>query len=447
VTDFDPRTKKSSLGRRFGLVLAGVLLLSLLASFGVHMSGRWRFAQAAEQFVSELPGSRLELSTSALATLVVSLAPPVPDPSDNAARWLTAGGKAMVLNADEDTQLRSGLASASTASWSAPQEAKARDMVQRNRGGLDTMQRAVACVGSSFEIDYSDLVDAEIPNLLELLIAGFLVNLDARLAFADGDPAAGFAALNVLARLTDSLRREPPLIFSLIAHVTEKLLLQGITEVLTSEQPWATQPQRVEQLRQLLPHDDLLAVSRKIVALDAAVTSLAKLQGWAELPLVESEPRWHTFFYGHRRAAAALDVGRQAVALVDQPYALHPERFSTHGNRASASHNLESAYRRSITKSQLAMSQRQLVLSALEVRTRGLRDGAYPTACEQSSVAAAADPYFGRGLSCELDLDGSFRLVFPGAGEVIEQDGLEKSWWILGVVLPPIAGVGLSDSR
>ncbi len=449
MTDLDPRATQANPARYLGLTLAGLLLLGLIVSLGIHLRGRASYSQAAEQFASELADQQLDFSAAGLPAQLASLAPPVPGPSDNAARWLVAGAKALVLDADF-TSFRRQLSATPTARWTEQQAAQAEDLVDRNRGGLDTLRRAVPCAGSSYQLDYEDLIDAEIPNLIELLNAGHLVNIDARLALAKGDLAAGLVALDILARLTDSLRRETILIFSLIAHVTERLLLQGIAEVLSSEQSWAADPQLVERLQQRLPQDDLLAVGRKMVALDAAVTSLATLQGRAEMPQAEGDSSWRIFFSGHRRAAGLLDSGRVAVGLVDQPYALSPEHFLAGGNRGSASHGLESAYRGTIAKSQLAMSQRQLIGAALEVRGQGLSQGAYGAGCQGLNAFQATDPYVGQPLVCRLESDRSFHLEVPGAAEVVEKAGYLGSFWVLELDLPPIVEVAeavLQQSR
>ncbi len=425
-----------SIMRRAGLLGAALILLFLIVSLSIHLTGRAQFQRAAAAFDGELGSEVPDVSPLGLRAQVASFTPPAVAELENAARWLIAGAQAMVWGQDEIPSARE-LGRTPTTQWTAEQMSFARELVTRNRGGLEILQRATPLTASSYGVAYEDFIDAEIPNLVELLNAGYVVNLDSRLAFADGDVAHGLAALDTLAQLTDTLRRETMLIFVLVAHATEKLLLQGVSEVLISTQPWAADPRVLEHLQGLLPTVDLVAVSRRIIALDAAVVSVAALEGRADLFHTNNDSRWRAYYRGHREAAGYLDQGRQVAALVAEPYALIRQRFlSPSGDPLP--HNLGSAYRNAVSKGQAVLSQRRLVTAAVAMRRQGLEQGAYPDSCPDLEGLDSPDLFVGQPLVCRAQSDRSAHLEIPGAAELTGEVTPWPSLWILEIDLPAL---------
>ena len=423
----------SGRGRRAILILAGLVLLALLASLVVHLTGRARYAKAVEQFQAALGSEVPDASEEGLRVQLVGLAPPTPPELENAARWLVAGGEGMVW-AEDDIQDARELSRVPTDRWSEEQKAFVRELAERNRGSLVTMHRATPLAGSSFGLDYEDIMHVEIPNLLNLLHAAHLLHLDARLALAEGDAERGLASLDTLARLNDSLRRETILIFSLIAHVVEKLLLQGIADVLESSEPWATDPEVLNRLEDMLPTDELLAFSRRIIALDAAVISVAALEGNQEILPELTESPLRIYYLGHRQAAGYLDVGRANATLVDEPYAELRKRIPP--DEDGSPNDLGPAYRNAVAKGQAAVSQRRLVAAAVEVRRAGLEQGSYPSPCPAFEALETPDPFVGRPLVCEPRDDGSLHLGIPGGAELMAEIARRESLWVTEIDLP-----------
>lgn len=426
------RVPRSSIVRRMGLILAGALILVLLASLVVHLVGRSQYAAAVDRFEDELGDVIPSLETGALLTEIATYAPdPVAEP-ENAAKYLVAGGGA-VLWAEGDLETIQSLLVIPTAEWSQKHREQVRRLVERNRTGLDLMARAVPLSGADFEMSYDDLVHLEVPNLLRLLRAGLLLDLEARLAFAEGEPEKGLKALTTLERLNRSLRQEHVLIFSLVAHVTEKVMLQGITDVLGSTEPWAVELGTLDRLEALLPEDDLLAFTRKVIALDAAVVSTGIREGWPE-EVIDREPQaWLSrYLHGHREAAAFLDEGRVSASLVGQSYALVQEDFA-----GDPEVDELAAYRNAVAKGQLALSQRQMVRTALELRRRGVERGAYSDPCPDLGTLSEHDPFVGQPLRCEVRPDGSLRLEIPGAGPLADElTPRPGTLWLVDLELP-----------
>ncbi len=421
--------------RRLGLLFAGVLVLVLLGSLAFHLQGRALYRDASNRFVSELGTEVPNLSPDAQLAQIAGFAPPPVAEAENAARWLVAGAQGLVWDRDEIRAVKD-LARMPTSQWTTDQWVWVRDLVERNSGGLETLHRAVPLAGSHYGVAYDDILRSEIPNLIELMNAAHLVRLEGRLAFSEGEAEVGFEAIATLARLTESLRAETMLIFSLIGHVTEKLQLHGISEVLMSSEPWATSRETLVRLKRLMPSQDLLAFTRKIVALDAAVTAVAAIEGRDELWINASPSRLQVYYRGYRRAADYLDVGRERAALVYVPYASDKARFAS--PVVKPPHALGGAYRSAVTKGQLAMSLRRLVAGALELRRIGLDEGIYPETCEGLATLAVSDPFVDQPLACQRLGDGSFHLEIPGIKALIDEMDLPSKDWLTELTLSPV---------
>lgn len=426
---------RSSIRRRFGLGLAVLVIVGLLASLVTHLLGRARYAEAAERFEEELGAEVSRVEPAAVLAQIATFAPEAVPDVENAAQYLMAGAQAIVWGEGEMDLVRA-LLRTPTGQWTPGDEERLRSMIERNRGGLETMARAIPLEGSDYGIDYGNVPDIEVPNLLSLMNAGLVLGLEARVAFADGDPERGMAALETLARLNHSLRREALLISFLIAHVTEKTLLRGVTEVLASSEPWARDPEILERLGEILPEEDLLALGRKIIAIDAAVVSAATLEGWADKFFDGAPEPWLSrYLTGHRRAADYLDLGRAAASTSHQPQTLLHEDI--HGAAdPETPEGLGSAYRKAVAKGQLAMSQRRLVATALELRRLGLERGAYPDPCPDLATLREPDPFVGEPLRCEPRADGSLELRVPAASSLVKSLSLHETFWVLAIDLP-----------
>ena len=435
-SDTPSHASRRSRGRLVLLLSAGLLLLFLLVSLGTHLTGRSRFASAAEAFKSALGDEVPDLSKEGLRAQVAAFAPePVDDP-ENAARWLIAGAQAIVW-AEGEVQKVKELCRMPTSQWTSGQTVFAREFVARNEASLTTLHRATPLAASSYGIAYEDFIAGEIPDLIGLLRAAYLLTLDSRLALVDGDVEQGLASLDTVARLTDTLRQETLLIFVLIAHATEKLVLHGISEVLSTPEPSAASPEVLAHLERLIPVVDLLAAGKRIIALDAAVVSVGALEGRSDLWTEASRSRWRAYYRGHRRAAESLDAGRQVASLVDQSYAQARERFLS-GSDHSRLEDLGPAYRNAFAKGQAIMSQRRLVAAALEMRRLGITQGAYPSSCPVLEILDTPDPLVGKPLVCQAGPDGTVHLEIPGVAELTHEITPGPSLWILKVDLPAL---------
>ena len=433
---------------KLGLVASGLVLLALVVSLLIHLESRARFEKARQRFVLDLAAEVPSLDPLALRAQVASLEPDAVPEDENAARWFLSGAEALVLSREEVRQIKA-LAPQTTASWDEEQSRLARELVERNLPALELLHRARSHPKSHYGVTYKDFIDAEIPNLLGLLDASFLLLTEARLAFDAGDTEAGLAVLETMAHLTETLRRETLLIFQLIAHVTEKLQLQGISDLLTSDAPWIGNQEFLDRLETVISKVDLLPLGRTLVSLDSAIASAAAREGRTDLWSPDSTSRWVAYYLGHRRAAAYLDHGRRAAAIAFEPFGLLPDReLNVSLDPSQDPEDLRRIYLSSLAKGQLALSQRQLVSSALALRRWGLEHPAYPEVCPNVQGLSIPDPLAGHPLLCELRQGGGLRLSIVNgpqlAAEVVVSPTVH---WILSLDLPAPTAPPEDDSE
>ena len=420
------RPRRSRL-RRLGLGLGALLLLALVVSLVMHLTGRSKYAASVAAFQEVLGDVVPDPRPAALMAQIASYAPePVAD-VDNAARYLVAGAEAVVWGEGEYDVVRE-LAAMPVADWAVEQRQILTRVLDRNRGALDTMSSAVPLPDHDFGLDYDDIMNVEVPDLLGQLRAGVLLSLEGRLALTEGDLDLGFEALDNLDRMSRALREEEVLIFSLVAHVTERMALHAIVEILESDEAWARDPEVLARAESWLLDDDLATYTREVVALDSAVLSYSMLLGhpeeFLERPALSKLSR---YLVGHRYAGHFLDQGRQTAVLVEKPFGTHREIYDAPAPEGVSGMILGN-YRNAVAKAQAALSQRQLVRNAIALRRAGLDRGSYLGAC--AGVTGQPDPFLGEPPTCEIDADGSLRLELVGAREMIEEisPGPRTSW-------------------
>lgn len=327
--------------------------------------------------------------------------------------------------------------------WTPTQQTSAQQLIEHNIHGLETLHKAVEMPLGSFNLDYSDFFDPEIPDLLGLLKASYLLNLEARQTFASGDTEGGFLALETLARMTQSLRDEPILIFSLIAHATERLFLHAVVEALMVDEIWAASPQMFDRLERLIPSFDVLAASQHLVALDSVIVALITLEGRREPWTQETFP-FYAYYFGHSQAAEYLDFGQEIADLTYIPFGTSREDSSPwRGDLQSL--KLASDYRDATAKSQLQAGQRDLVTAAMAMRRLGIERGGYPSTCPPLEVLTSNNPFTGTPLHCASRDDGTLFLAMPEADKLTQEIFLYPAPWILQIELPAIVALAPAD--
>ncbi len=407
--------------RRVGLAAAVLTVVALSASLALHLYGRARFKTAAGAY-EELIGEKPVVDFSRFER-------PMPPEHANAAEWLQAGSEALIWSQAEQQLIREA-AHLPRTQWTSEHEEQIPALLERNRGALATLHQAADLDESNYGLLYRHGVGLQIPFLLNQLAAAFLLNVEARLAFASGDPESGLLAARTLARLTTALDGEQAYIFSLIAIVCEKMLVGVMLETVRSPESWATDPTLLGELAATLPKRDPLARAKELTAVDAAALAAAAQFGYRESGTGPIRPAWSLrYLLGHWRAAELLTVARQVVALVEEPYPSARERLVAIPKPRLLSRwpvfDLDQGYLESMfngaAKHQKIAAQRQLASTAVALRQLGLERGDYPATRPLLAGLEAPDPLTGRPLVYQRYDDGSSRIALDGSVELARE--------------------------
>ncbi|MCP4573632.1 MAG: hypothetical protein GY838_14835 [bacterium] len=415
--------------RRGGIAGAVLLLVVLIASLALHLYGRVRFARAEAGFEAEVGSLDFAHVES----------PQLPD-EENAATWLVAGAAAIVLSND-DRQLIHDAVNTAHAEWDREQEETLRALVERNRGGLETLHQAASCEQSDYGIVLPDgRVSVRVPDLLRLLAAAKLLHVEARLAFADEDIARGLVVTQTLSRLSTSLTGEHTVIAPLVGNAVETWLDGVVAEVVGSAAAWAAKPTLLAELEAMLPRDDPLATTRRFLIEAAWVESSVVRLGWRLGDGDEPRSGIYRYLFGNLAGAEILEAVRRQVELVGVPYGSAPERFDP-GPSPLQSHkrhaHVVTPFSKAVAKFQSTASQRQLIRAAIALRRMGIARGSYPR--ERPSIAELDEPdaFTGRLMVYGPRDDGSLWLEFEGAAELDRSLRERPIMPVFAVVLPP----------
>jgi hypothetical protein len=390
--------------RRVGVALALLLVLALVASLAFALYGNWRTKRATERFEAVL-------GPPDLARFIRSEVPE----ADNAATWLAAGAGAIVLSGDQREFM--GPRERAGAPWSAGEIALASRIVEDNAPALELLRRAAACKASSYSLDYLQGPDIELPPILELLRAGSVLWIDARLALAAGDVSRLRTDLETLDRLADSLARESLLVTAIVAQAIDRYYLDLVHRLVIGgsepqdlladvEAVLAGRDRQADYLRSLAAEGSLLF---SLPAVKVPVADGVRPPNWLTVQLYR--------LAGPLLTAALVDEFSAIGELVAKPW---PEVVATSQER------LERGFPRSfavtlypnlidsIGKLKAGESARQLALEAIRQRRALMTDGAYRPAGEVPLI----DPYSGRQVRAEHRSDGMLVLEAPGALEL-----------------------------
>lgn len=346
--------------------------------------------------------------------------PAIPD-ADNAAAWLQAGSGA-VKRSDEERQAVAEANLVPYEMWSPKLRAAVRESLDRHRGGLETLHMAAGLERSSYGIDYSKGVQARLPDLLDLLDAARLLELEARVALADGREQQTLTALATMTSLSRSLGEESTLITALVSIACERMQLTAAAEVAASGQPWVAGD--LDQLEHTVSDADGATMIGRVFDAWAAVME-QHLNG---LPLDATSDRGQleASLGGVTRAVVA-DTRAELLRRLATPYGRDPAGLTasapgtllgTHQDDVGADMD---GFTKAIGRLQSIQAQRQLVRAAIAMRREALEHGAYPAQRPAIGDLTGPDPFTGRRLLFQPQPDGSLVLALDGGVELLEQ--------------------------
>jgi len=237
---------------RWSALRAGTLVITAaLLSLAIHAYGAHRLGNARENFDSRW-GHLTQIKPP----------PSVPD-RENSARWLVAGGNAIVCSM-EDQKFYSELSGKPTSGWTEVQTERARWILHEQQDALRILLRTGSF--DTFNMGY----DGFRANYDEIHFLGIvkglrLLTLEARLAWSEDRIDDSLAALNAVGRATDGLLQTPIVMTWGIGSAATRWACRAAVEIV--HDPCAGSP-TLEKVRTVLPSqnpdewgDTTLAVS------------------------------------------------------------------------------------------------------------------------------------------------------------------------------------------
>ncbi|MEE4270448.1 MAG: hypothetical protein V2I67_02155 [Thermoanaerobaculales bacterium] len=290
---------------------------AIVAALGIHAWGVHRLDTAQAVFDSRW-GELVD--------------PPIPSQVPdhlNGARWLVAGGQAVICTM-EDYKFYGVLADRPARSWSDTELAHARRILHEQRAALDILLRSASFDAYHFgngglrprhhEIDFLSIIRG-----LRLLV------LHARLAWYDGRPMQCLEALEVVGRAADGLMRTPVVMASTLGSGSVRWVVWAAADVVAD--PCATMAV-LDRLRAGLPSVD--PVHANDITMACSVAEIARdglgyVEDFHDPSMGWSLPFWisNHFLFEDLFVAEILNRWGRYLELCRQPAARWPPNPSS----------------------------------------------------------------------------------------------------------------------
>ena len=432
--------------------------MALAAGVALHLYGRACFSKATAE-LEALVGEELlfdftHLETSRLAQ------------KKNAAVRLLDGTKTLDLSDSEQRQISEAWHVARD-EWSPELEENIRTLIGRHRDGLEILHEVATIERSSFEIRYREGYAAKLSDQPSTHVTR-LLNVEGRLALADGDVESGLAAVGAMARIATILQQEHFFIYLAHALGAERSLNRLVFEVLEETEPWAAAPALLAELENLLPTWDWQERALEFLVIEGSMHSVAFRKDVATPWLVRC-------LFGRLVGAESLVGTRKSAELISLPYGRAQDRFDAasgssvlelgpiydhwHFGQAPLQPEFEpltpfgslvtlaqllaalplsaapdfSANSRGrligfYVKIQVIAAERHLLRAALALRRGGIVHGRYPSERPASAILAKPSPFTGQLIAYRLGEDGSLALELEGATTLLAEWWGGRSW-------------------
>ncbi len=401
--------------RRAVLGAAAVLLLGLGAVSAVRLlGGVGTSAAASYDLTDHAPGDFDK--------------PNIPD-QENAAAWLQVGAAAVKRSDEEKRALADGNFLPYD-QWPADLQGAVRASLDRHREGLDMLHRAAGLERSSYGIRYSEGEQARLPELLDLLDAARVLQLEARVALADGRREETLTALATMDRLGRTLEDESTLITALVGIACERMQLNTAAEVVGSGQPWVADGDVLDRLAETVSDADGAETIGRIFDAWTAVME----QHLNDLPAdrASEDDELEASLRGVGRAVVA-DTRAELLRRLATPYGQDPDGLTADAPGTLLDSRLRGPFAdlesfiKTIGRLQSVEAQRQLVRAAVAMRREALGHGSYPGQRPSIGDLSRPDPFTGRLLLYRSQPDGSLVLALDGGVELMQQIILESA--------------------
>ena len=424
---------------RWSALSIGVLVVTAaLGSFGLHTYGAFRLEKARADF-------------DARWGHLTRLPPPPQIPDDeNGARWLVAGGRAIVCSI-EDRRFYGQLSDRSPTNWTDRERSRARWILHEQQNALEILLRSGSF--ENFNLDDNGIRATYDQIDFSSIVMGLrLLTLEARFAWSEGRTNDSLVALNAIGRSADGLLKTPIVMTSTIGSAATRWAVMATADFIGDP---CTNVSTIVKLTAALPTEDPLHCGTITLAVSVAEIADEGLQyiddfydpsmGWSIPFWVSNHYLFEDLFVAGilERWGRYLEIGRQPAARWPPDAATSiwgdpswPPGLALTG---TVTPNLLST----TARAQAASAQLQQVKFAIELRLAS-SGGLGPNACTHFT-GSAPTALTGEPLTCRYDEKrGVIVVEIPGAFEALKGHVSEKN---LASQLPPIEiPVGVVDA-
>jgi hypothetical protein len=404
----------SELARRLlrltGAAAAALVLIGLVGALSLHAYGSYRLDRARAEF------------DAAWGHLTSVPVPPDFREHENGARWLAAGGFALVWSLD-DQKFIGELSGRSTKTWTDTDVSRARWILHEQQNALSLLLRSgtfekfhIGAVGEATRHDQIPLID---------IIKGLrLLTVEARLAWHEGRTADCLAALGAVGRASDGLMKTTVVISSYAGAAAMRWAASGAAEIVTDP---CAEPVILEELRTVLPVEDPTYWADKTMATqvaEIATEGLDYIEDFHDPSVGWSLPFWvlNRYLLEDLFVAQILDRWNRYLEVGQGPAADWPERPGDEiwGDAAwppwlalagSITPNMLSGR----AQAQAASTEMQQLLVALDLRLAAPA-GLESDACGLVDLGSPT-ALTGEAVTCRYDVDLAAIVIEVGGAE------------------------------
>ncbi len=399
---------------RWTLLGIGALVsAAAVGAFSLHIYGAHRLGDARSDFETRW------------GDLVLNPPPPSFPDHENGARWLMAGGQAIICSI-EDQKLIGALSGKPAREWTETEESGARWILHEQQSALRILLRSGSFEAFHLGADGSRATYDEI-DFLSIVMGLRLLTVEARLAWSEGRIADCLTALAAISQAADGLLRTPIVMTTTIGAAATRWSAQAAADLLMDP---CTSAEILRELEHLLPVEDPIRSCNITVAtsvVEIADEGLDYVEDFHDPSMSWSLPAWVSsrYLFEDLFVAEILDRWGRYLEIGQRPAADWPADvgLSIWGDTSwppwlalagTVTPNLLSIRARA----QAASTELQQLRAALDLRLAS-PNGLDGDAC---SLVDDAGPTVltGRPISCRHDEQrGMIVIEVPGAEQTL----------------------------
>lgn len=409
----------------------GFLIVSTaLASFGLHLYGAYRLEKARSDFDTRWGRP--------------AAVPPPTSLSDheNGARWLMAGGQAIICST-QDKVFLGAISGRSARGWTESERSRVKWILHEQQNALGILLRSGSFDAFHLGVNGSRANYDEI-HVLNIVTGLRFLTVEARLAWIEGRTSDCLTALDTISRAADGLLQTPIVMTSIIGSAATRWLASATADLVGDP---CTSAETLSELRSLLPSEDPVHSSHVTLVnsiSEIAVEGLDYIEDFHDPSMSWSLPLWisNRYLLENLLVAGIVERWGRFLELGQRPAARWtPDDIRSGWEEASWPPwiALAGAYTPNLliarVGAQAASTEIQQLGAALDMRL-GSPDGLDGAGCslmdDSTPTALTGEP-----IDCRLDQQrGLIVIAVPGAERTLKAFYSEHNH--NGARLPPV---------